>query len=212
MHELVFTILMAPETKEAVTGQDDNEQGSNEELLLSYGSSPPSPPAKTPVTNSNDDLPPATATLLYQAQDLWNQALQDRKPWRDFYDTKEMSFPSFTAISDRVMQNATTYRANYMLIAAGVFALSALWDIGGVLVFGLAMVGLGMFGRKHLMTHGEENSRKKVIIFAIFFLFMLWITNVGYMLAVTLFFSSMYCLLHAVVKNPQRTEFEIEPV
>ena len=194
----------------------EKESGAErEELALSYGATPPSPtksssPLPLPATTKSE----ADALSLVTASSLFQQAQEIREsavPWKEFYDTKQMSLPAFSALSDRVSQNLSVYQGNYLVITVLIFAFTALWNLGGLLFFALLMMGFLKFGKKHVDKTDDNVKTKRMIVLGSIVLF-LWITGVGGMVASTLFFSSIYCVGHALIRNPERAEFEIEPI
>lgn len=128
-------------------------------------------------------------------------SVRDARPWREFFDARQISIPNFADITDRVEKNLRAFRGNYEITAACWFAVGVVLMFGEFLIAGLLLLLVERWVRSKLRADNTlDNSHKAVVLGLV--LFIIWITGVGEALVGYLFCAVLSVSAHAILHNP----------
>lgn len=173
---------------------------------------PASQPPVIPVTQQGapGGVTPQQATfwvLAGKAQDAFNLALSQKRPWVEVADRTQMAKPeSFSEAVTRARKNWFYFRINYALVMTGVVALSLIFNPGS-LFFLLALLAgwtyLYLVRTEPLVAFGRTFSEREVLLGMSFFtVVMIFMTNVGSILISALMIGAALCFAHGAYRVP----------
>lgn len=174
--------------------------------------SPAGPPPVIPITQqgASGGVTPQQATfwvLAGKAQDVFNLALAQKRPWAEVADRTQMAKPeSFSEAITRARKNWFYFRINYALVMTGVVALSLIFNPGS-LFFLLALLAgwtyLYLVRTEPLVVFGRTFSEREVLLgMSLFSLIMIFMTNVGSILISALMIGAALCFAHGAYRVP----------
>lgn len=189
---------------------------SADEASLSYGA----PSKSAPVLPAADSASPSAGAVslpavpfgtpaetavaqsaLERAAARAREALASARPWREFYDSRQMRLPAFSEITERVEKNATVFRGNYEVIAAGWCAFALFLSLGRFLVAALLLFGVERWMRYKVREEGSMSFTEKVFAGAVA-LCVVWVTGVGKRVVESFGIGCLVMGLHAVLRVP----------
>jgi hypothetical protein len=173
---------------------------------------PASQPPVIPVTQQGvaGSVTPQQATfwvLAGKAQDAFNLALAQKRPWAEVADRTQMTKPeSFSEAITRARKNWFYFRINYSIVMTGVVALSLIFNPGS-LFFLLALLAgwtyLYLVRTEPLVAFGRTFSEREVLLGMSFFtIIMIFMTNVGSILISALMLGAALCFAHGAYRVP----------
>jgi hypothetical protein len=164
---------------------------------------PASQPPVIPVT-------PQQATiwvLAGKAQDAFNLALAQKRPWAEMVDRTQMAKPeSFSEAITRARKNWFYFRINYSLMMAGVVALSLVLHPGSLFFLAALMAGwtyLYLVRTEPLVAFGRTFSEREVLMgMSLFTVIMIFMTNVGSILMTAALIGAALVFAHGAYRVP----------
>lgn len=128
-------------------------------------------------------------------------ALADARPWREFYDARQVRLPAFAEVTERVEKNVEAFRGNYEIVAGAWCALALLLSLGRFLAAALLLFCLERWVRYKIRSEGQLLFAEKLFTGALV-LCIVWITGVGVRVVESFVVTCGSLLLHAVLRVP----------
>ncbi|KAG0588612.1 hypothetical protein M758_2G210100 [Ceratodon purpureus] len=173
---------------------------------------PASQPPVIPVSQQGAavGVTPQQATfwvLAGKAQDAFNLALAQKRPWAEVADRTQMAKPeSFSEAVTRARKNWFYFRINYSLIMTGVVALSLVLHPGSLFFLAALLAGwtyLYLVRTEPLVAFGRTFSEREVLTgMSLFTVIMIFMTNVGSILITALMIGAAVCFAHGAYRVP----------
>lgn len=145
--------------------------------------------------------------LVGKAQEAFNLALAQKRPWAELADRSQMAKPeSFSEAITRARKNWFYFRINYSLFMVGVVALSLIFN-PGALFFLLALLAgwvyLYLIRSEPLVVYGRTFSEREVLLgMSLFTVAMIFMTSVGSILITALMIGGALCFAHGAYRVP----------
>jgi hypothetical protein len=145
--------------------------------------------------------------LVGKAQEAFNLALAQKRPWAELADRSQMAKPeSFSEAITRARKNWFYFRINYSLVLVGVVALSLIFN-PGALFFLLALLAgwvyLYLIRSEPLVVYGRTFSEREVLLgMSLFTVAMIFMTSVGSILITALMIGGVLCFAHGAYRVP----------
>lgn len=145
--------------------------------------------------------------LAGKAQDAFNLALAQKRPWVELVDRSQLGKPeSFSEAITRARKNWYYFRINYSLVLIGVVALSLIFN-PGALFFLLALLAgwiyLYLVRSEPLVAFGRTFSEREVLAgMSLFTIAMIFMTSVGSILITALMIGGAICFAHGAYRVP----------
>lgn len=145
--------------------------------------------------------------LVGKAQEAFNLALAQKRPWAELADRSQMAKPeSFSEAITRARKNWYYFRINYSLVLVGVVALSLIFN-PGALFFLLALLAgwvyLYLIRSEPLVVYGRTFSEREVLLgMSLFTVAMIFMTSVGSILITALMIGGALCFAHGAYRVP----------
>jgi hypothetical protein len=174
---------------------------------------PASQPPVIPVSQGGPaavGVTPQQATiwvLAGKAQDAFNLALAQKRPWAEMVDRTQMAKPeSFSEAITRARKNWFYFRINYSLMMAGVVALSLVLHPGSLFFLAALMAGwtyLYLVRTEPLVAFGRTFSEREVLMgMSLFTVIMIFMTNVGSILMTAALIGAALVFAHGAYRVP----------
>ncbi|XP_024369196.1 PRA1 family protein B4 [Physcomitrium patens] len=145
--------------------------------------------------------------LAGKAQDAFNLALAQKRPWAELVDRTQLAKPeSFSEAITRTRKNWYYFRINYSLVLAGVVALSLIFNPGALfflLALFAAWVYLYLIRSEPIVIYGRTFSEREVLLgMSLFTIIMIFMTSVGSILITALLIGGAICSAHGAYRVP----------
>lgn len=174
---------------------------------------PSSQPPVLPVTQQGAASSTTTMSqspirvLAAKAQDAFNLALAQKRPWAELADRSQLAKPeSFSEAITRARKNWFYFRINYSLVLIGAVALSLIFNpVALFLLLGLlaGWVYLYLVRSEPLVINGRTFSEKEVLlVMSAFTILMIFMTSVGSTLTTALLIGGVLCFAHGAFRVP----------
>lgn len=203
--ERILTYAAPKEMSGATVAQSQSlpaPMGSSSQPMIS-SSAPSDPSSHTPQVTAI-----STDRFLSYAKQTW----QETRPWNQFYSTRAIALPQFSALSDRFSTNLHIYRANYQVIAAFWLAFVLLGSIPSLLLAGGLFLLLERWCTWRANKNNSTLQKHEIFVAAVASLIIIWITDVGTFVVHSLIFSTLSISIHAALHEPEAVETEIATV
>lgn len=128
-------------------------------------------------------------------------ALNAARPWREFYDARQVRLPAFVELTERVEKNAVAFRSNYEIVAGAWCALALFLSLGRFLAAALLLFGLERWVRYKTRSEGQLLFPEKLFAGALV-VCIVWITGVGLRVVESCMVAAVSLGLHAVLRIP----------
>lgn len=129
----------------------------------------------------------------------------DCKPWSEFYSTRAIAVPKFANASDRVLSNLSTFRANYMVVAALWLCLAMLTGIPKFLITMLLFVILEKWASRRAQKNGGVLSERDRVIIGATALLIVWMTHIVRDILISLCLTAISVGLHTLLHTEETT-------
>jgi hypothetical protein len=172
---------------------------------------PSSQPPVLPVTQQGGVATPTSQspiwTLVGKAQDAFNLALAQKRPWAEVVDRSQLAKPeSFSDAITRARKNWYYFRINYSLVLISVVALSLVFNPVALFFLLTLLAGwvyLYLIRSEPLVVFGRTFSEREVLLgMSIFTIAMIFMTSVGSILITALVIGGVICFAHGAYRVP----------
>lgn len=171
---------------------------------------PASQPPMIPVTQQDVGATPRSGAfwVLYgKAQDAFNLAFAQKRPWAELVDRTQLAKPeSFSDALTRARKNWIHFRINYSLVLVGIVALSLVFNPVSLFFLAALLAAwtyLYLVRSEPLVAFGRTFSEGEVLLgMSLFTVALVFMTNVGSTLISALAIGAAICFLHGAFRVP----------
>jgi len=174
--------------------------------------SPSSQPPVLPVTQQGGGAATTTSqspiwALVGKAQDAFNLALAQKRPWAELVDRSQLAKPeSFSDAITRARKNWYYFRVNYSLVLISVVALSLVFNPVSLFFLLTLLAGwvyIYLIRSEPLVAFGRTFSEREVLLgMSLFTIAMVFMTSVGSILITALVIGGIICFAHGAYRVP----------
>ncbi|KAL8201185.1 hypothetical protein R6Q57_012524 [Mikania cordata] len=160
------------------------------------------------VTGDILQLPSTPNTMIARARHQTEDFISRRRPWREFFDYKAVTWPlTYADTMSRIKQNLNYFRVNYAMMILLVLFLSLIYQPISMITFLVVFVGW-------FFLYFFRDPRSPVVIFGYVFddrvvlmalslltVFALACTDVGVILLAAIGVGAVVVVVHAGIRN-----------